>query len=129
MLSSYQRCETAGRRDIEALLHLCLTHDLVDLNGRAHASERLAPKRIGGEIPLDEPLRHRADDDGIGCGQALEAGRNIRGVAQRELLLPPASPYLPYDDQAGVDAHADRQMDSLPLFQTAIENVHCLHNT
>ena len=53
VLAAHQRRETAGRRDVEALLHLGRTHDLIDLEGRGHASERLGPERVAGEIPLD----------------------------------------------------------------------------
>ena len=128
MLSSHQRREAAGRRDVEALLDLGLAHDLVDLEGRGHAFERLGPESVAGEIPLDEPLRRRTDDHGIGRCQPLEAGRNIRRVAQRELFLPPAAPHLPHHDQPGVDPHAYRQADTLALSQAAIERVHGLHN-
>ncbi len=128
MLAAHQRREAAGRRDIEALLHLGLTHDLIDLERRGHAFERLGPEVVAGEIPLDESLRHRADDDGIGRCQPLEAGRNIGRVAQGQLFLPPAATHLPHHDEPGVDPHADRQADSRPLSQAAIEGGHGLHN-
>jgi hypothetical protein len=92
----------------KALLHLGLAHDLRDLEGRGHTFERLGPEIMAGEIPLDEPLRRRTDDHSIGRGQSLEAGRNIRGLAQSELFLPPAATHLAHDDYPGVDPDADR---------------------
>jgi hypothetical protein len=77
---------------------------------------------------MDEPLRRRTDDDSIGRCQPLEAGRNIRRVAQGELLLPPAPTYLSHHDEPGVDPHADCQAATLPLSQAAVESVHGLHN-
>ena len=47
VLASHQRREAAGRRDVEALLHLSRTPDLIDLEGRGHAFERLGPKHCG----------------------------------------------------------------------------------
>ena len=128
VLAAHQRREAAGRRDVEALLDLGRTHDLIDLEGRGHAFERLGPELVAGEIALDQALRRRADDDGIGRGQPLEAGRNIRRLSQGELFLPPAATHLPHHDQPGVDPHADRQADPLPLSQAAIEGVHGLHH-
>ena len=82
VLTAHQQRETAGDRDVEALLHLSDTYDLVNLERRGHAFEVLVPKRLAGEIALDEALCHRADDDGIGCRQPLEAGSNVRCISQ-----------------------------------------------
>ena len=49
MLASHQGGEAPRDCDIEALLHLGLTHDLVDLEGRGHAFERLGPEILAGE--------------------------------------------------------------------------------
>ena len=103
------------RRDIEALLDHGLTHDLVDLERRGHTFERLGPKLVTGKIPLDQPLRHRADDDGIGRCQPLETRRNVWRVSQGQLFLPPATTHLPHDDDPGVDPHADRQRTPRPV--------------
>src|SRR5215475_14107989 len=65
VLSAHQRCEAAGHRDVEALLHLGRAYDLVDLEGCGHAFERLGPEGVAGEIALDQSLRHRADDHSI----------------------------------------------------------------
>jgi hypothetical protein len=112
----------------KAMLHLGNTYDLVDLEGCGHAFECLVPKRLAGEIVLDEPLRHRADDDGIGCGQPLEAGCNIGRLSQGQLLLPPATTHLPHHDEPCVDAHTDRQADPRTLGQATIEGVHGLNH-
>src|SRR5262245_40572632 len=53
VLAAHQWRETAGRRDVEALLHLGCAHDLIHLEGRGHASKRLEPERLAGEISLD----------------------------------------------------------------------------
>jgi hypothetical protein len=127
-LAAHQRREAAGRRDVEALLHLGHTHDLMDLEGHGHPFERLGSERAAGEIPLDEPLRRRTDEDRIGCRQPLEAGRNVRRVPQRELFLPPPAAYLPHDDDSGVNPHADREVDARPLAQAAVEGGHRLHD-
>jgi hypothetical protein len=128
VLAAHQRRETAGNRDVEALLHLGDTYDLVELERRGHAFERLVPKRLAGEIALDEPLRRRADNDGIRRCQPLNPRRNIWCVAQGQLLLPPASTYLPHHDEPGMDPDADRQADIPPLSQAAIEGGQCLYN-
>jgi hypothetical protein len=88
----------------------------------------LSPEHVADEIALDQLLRRRADDHGIGRCQPLEAGGNIRRVAQGELFLPSAATHLPHDDKPGVDAHAHRQADPVPLSQTAVEDVHGLHH-
>ena len=97
------------------------------MEGRGNAFERLGPQIVADEIALDQPLGRRADDDGIGGGQPLEAGRNIRGVSQRELFLPSPAPHLPHHGDAGVDPHAEREGDRLPLCQATIEGVQRLH--
>ena len=65
----------------------------------------------------------RTDHQRIGRRDALQAGGQIGGLAQRQLFLPGTTSYLPHDDQAGVDAQARRQ--ALPLLlQMRIELSH-----
>src|SRR6516162_5585260 len=111
------------------MLDLGRAYDRMDLEGRRHTFENVRPEVVAGKIPVSEPLRRRTDDDSIGRRQSLEAGGKIRRVAQGELFLPSASAHLPHHDYAGVDAHADRQADIMPLSQAAIERAHRLHNT
>ena len=82
----------------KALLHLGRAHDLIHLERRGHAFERLVPERVADEIALDEPLRRRTDGQRVGRCQSLEACRNIRRVAQSELFLTPAPTYFPHHD-------------------------------
>src|SRR5262245_18999594 len=49
VLASHQRRETAGRCDVEALLHLSGEPDLIHLEWHDHAFERLRPECVADE--------------------------------------------------------------------------------
>ena len=54
--------------------------------------------------------RSRTDHEGIGYGNALQAGREIGRLAECELFLAPAATHLSHHDQPGMDAQAHRQV-------------------
>jgi hypothetical protein len=51
----------------------------------------------------------------------LQAGRQIRGLAEGQLLLPGTASHVPHDDQAGVDAQARCQAHPPLWFQARRE--------
>ena len=52
-------------------------------------------------------MRRGADDDGVGFGQPLNPGGDIRRLAQREQLAFFLAADFPHHDQASVNADAD----------------------
>ena len=58
----------------------------------------------------------------------MQAGRQIRGLAQRQLFLPGAAAHLPDHDQPGMDPQAHRQLHPTLLRQAGIELAQGLHD-
>ncbi len=90
-----------------------LPQDLERLDRLRDPLEPVRSERAAGEVPRDQALGHGADDEAVGLGQALQACRQVRGLADdgvRLARLPAA--HLADDDEAGVDADADLEADA-----------------
>ena len=61
------------------------------------------------------------DHQGIGRREALQARRQVGGLAERQLFLPGATAYLPHHHEPGMDAQAHGQLHPPLLRQAGIE--------
>ena len=92
---------------------------------RAHAEEAEHDDRLGAaphgdgshalaaDVALDEPPRRLADQDGARLGGLLEAGRQVRRVADRGVVHPQVVADRAHDHEAGVKPHAHGERDIL----------------
>jgi hypothetical protein len=77
------------RRDcLQATPHRTFPQDAPDLYLGAHTGKGAHAELLDSEIPLDEPVRRRADNQRIRTGQALKSGGDIWRHPQGQLLLP-----------------------------------------
>ena len=65
---------------------------------------------------------------GIGRRDALQAGRQVGRLAQRQLFLPGACPHLAHHHQPGMDPQAHGQLHAPLLRQAGIELPQGLHH-
>ena len=94
-LPPHQRGEAPRAGHVQATLRPALPHHTIHLEGRVHTLERVGAQIVADKIALHQLLRRGADDHGIGGRQPLEAGRNVRRLAQGELFRRPPPPISP----------------------------------
>ena len=86
-----------------------------------HPLEGQQAQILARKIALHEAPGRLTDDDRVRGGQPLQPGRDIRGVPQRQLFLPPARPHGTDHHQSRVDAQAHRQSYALLRCQPGLE--------
>ena len=64
---------------------------------------------LSSKVPLDEPEGRGTDDHCVGRSQRLEPGRNIRCLAQCQVLLAPTTTHLTHHDHPGMDTEPHGQ--------------------
>jgi hypothetical protein len=83
---------------------------------------------LGGKVAAHQAEGGRTDHGRIRRRQALETGRKIGRLPQRQLFLATAAPDFAHYHQAGMDPHPHGQLDPLLLLQSAVERRRGLHH-
>src|SRR5262245_6257488 len=96
LLASYQRRQRGLPR--QECSTLPFTLHVVDGNRRVKAFDQVRAKGLTFELPRKQPLRGRADHDGIRLSYALKTGSAVRRLTQRQLLRAAAGADLANDD-------------------------------
>ena len=82
-----QRGEAGVTERFQPRARVALVKHLVDLERRGNTLERRSTQRSAGEEAADELVRQRADHHGVRRCDALQAGRDVGGVAERHQLV------------------------------------------
>ena len=104
VLPTYQGRQPGGPGHVEATLGGAFFHHAV------HAQRRLDPLQTGtaevvaAKIPLHQPVRCLTDRHRIGHSEALQPGREVRCLAQGQLLVAAAAPHGAHDHRPRMDA-------------------------
>ena len=118
----------AGAGSASSSAELCRAEDTVDGHGLGDALELLHSDILQGERVVEQRRCRGTQHHRVGGRQALEARRNIRGIAQGELFLTAATADAANDYDAGVQAQTDRHAYSILQHQAGIQRLHGLHN-
>jgi len=81
LLAPDQGRQAPRTHDVQPTLRPTVTQDAIDLEGCGNTPERLASQVFHCEIALHQAIRSGADRHRIGCRQALDPGRDVRGFA------------------------------------------------
>jgi hypothetical protein len=98
----------AGR--FEATASHALIEYPIDRERLRLAFEERSPQRLAGKEAPEQLEGGGADHQGVGRGKALQAGRQVGRLPERQLFLPGAVPYLPHHHQPGMNAQAHREL-------------------
>ncbi len=106
-----QRREPAIRTGVQPSAHAALGVNPEHMDWLGEALQRVVARILGEEETLHQALAGRADHQAVFVGQPLQAGGQVRRLAQGELLAPLAASDCSHHHQAGVNADAHRQGD------------------
>ena len=82
LLPPHQACQASRRRHVEPGLRSALVQDPVHHEGLGQAFEVLRPEGLTHKIAVDQVRGGLADHHRIGGRQSLQAGGDVRGLAE-----------------------------------------------
>ena len=121
LVAADQRRQAAPRGRLEAARRAGRLAHPVDRDRLLDPLDHVRAALLEDEQALDQPPRALADHDGAGLGQPLQAGGDVRGLADhRHLVAELAGADVADHDEAGVDADPDVDADAEAL-ELAVE--------
>ena len=90
-----------------------LIQHLIDRQWLGEAFEERRTERLIGKESTEELKGGGTDDQGIGRGDPLQAGRKVGRLAEGQLFLPRPTADLAHHHQPGVDAQAHGEVTPL----------------
>ena len=128
-LPAHQRSKSSNCGHVQATLRGAFPHHLGTRTGVSMPLRVCGPEILADKVPLHQAGGRVTEHHRVGLCQALEAGGQVRRVAQRQVFVPPPTAHLPHHHEPGVDADPHRQPDPLVLAQPRIERLHGLHSS
>jgi hypothetical protein len=128
LLTPYQERQPGRGRLSPVTRRLPMAEDAEDSHGLCHAFELMYPYILQSERAVEQARRHSTQHHRIRGCQALEARRNVGGIAQGELFLACPTADGANDHDPGVQAQADRHTHPVLQHQTGIQRCHDVHN-
>ena len=127
-LPAHQGGEPAGGGHVQATLRGAFPHHLGDPHRRVNALERMHPPVLADKVPLHQASGGLTEHHRIRLCQALQAGGQVRRVAQGQAFAPVATADVAHHHRPGMDTQAHGQVHPLVLDQPRVQHRHGLYN-
>src|SRR6185295_12716574 len=127
--TSDQRCQTGVAESLEAGACFALLKNLVDLECGRNTFQRRSAQRPAAEEARHESMRQWTDHQRVRRGNALQAGGDVRGVAEGHQFVALRAHHFTDHDLTGVAAEPDGQLDTVSLPEFGVEGANGLGDT
>ena len=128
LLPPHQRGPPGAAGSFQATAGHTLIEHAIDRQRLRQAFQERGAERLAGKEPPEELKGRRTDHQGIGRGEALQAGRQVGGLAEGELFLARPAPDVAHHHQPGMDPQAHSQVHPPLLPQMRVELAQGLHD-